>query len=729
MPPKAKVFNLYIDESGDFNEKEGKTQEFANQIGGILVAKEKLDEDRAESILKDSYKVARYHTFPENSPVHGLNLKPGQQYDRLIDSLVSQIEQHKWQPVRIVNLTSVNYGNKTENYVNMLAELILSIFQQESKKAAGRITINIYCASVLIRYKRKNKQVKTIIKPHQYLQAIKNYLAFAAVRLGLAEESSLWRIGAVDILEAKDSRRLQLCDLLNNASHNNYRKSGDETANKLKEAFGIYDRSLVTDPLTEKCRLLDEKGLWGLIIREIAEDYLKQLEDCEQSSDIREFLDDTIAQLANTAATDRDSHLNILLDWLKQIVNQQRSIDLGDRLVQWLKEKVYFPLSDRLEPQDNSISWFAYGLHFWSLTIANHKGELLKAREETSHLIELRPNISGQWEKVPLLMEGLIAEAVHHTDCWEYYEATKCMHSVVKYYQDLSSLFDAALPSIFPKRVRSELQAKALGTWLQSEIHTSSFLPHRVSLARSISDVSMRVFPGRQDRQRQYQYRAQLETLAGNYQTARKYLARSINIADATHDAIAKAIKTLDTIPQGFALLHWLRLGVTAYLSNCELEWSEFLNAWNQSKLIYNNWCQGKQSTHYPTHGILRRVALINEIQNRPDAAVGRLRKLNSGDTDNIVLEAIQVATYAEVAAINWVKQNEKAKKLLDDEKKNSPGILQLTQELSAKSEGTFPRFHCLTQLWTDYLQPALDGGSEAQVKENLIKIGTTVNY
>ncbi len=719
-----KVFDLYIDESGDFNENEKgqEAQEFPNQLAGILVPRGKLTEKNAEAILRNCYSSAGFSVFPEKNPVHGLKIKEGARYDRLIDSLIVQIQEQKWQPIRLVNQTRIDYGDIVSNYVNIFAELALRIFQQQSKEGTVKITLNFHCAIVSV-------MGKNIIREGEYLRALRNYMAFAAVRLGLAAQSSYWQIGSVSIISANKNRRLQICDLLSNASHNNYKKCGEQTSIKLKAAFGLYDYSLVLHPLTEKCELLIEEGSWGIAIQANAEHLIRDSGDSEDKLDAIKYLDIAIDKLANSIATDRDSHLTILINWVEQIVNQQRSLGLGYKLVQWLLEKVARPLADQLESEDISLSWFSYALHFWALTICNHQGNINKAREEATKLTELRPKLANEWEKVPLLMEGLVAEAVHHTDCWEYYEAVKCMHTVVKYYSHTSKSFADALSTVFPRRVRSQLGAKALGTWLQAEIHASSFLPHRLAQAQKISDACIYEFSDLGDRQRQYQYRAKLETVAGDYQTARKYLAKSLNLSDISHHAIAETIKTLDTVPKGFALLHWLRLGTTAYLSDNISEWSEFESAWDKSGLFKSNWCQGRHSTHYPTHGILRRVALIRVIQNKPNPAMRRLQDLNPISTDNLVLAAIQVATYAEVAALNWQKYPDAARKLIDSCDNDFVGIVQLIQTLSAKSQNIFPQFYGLTELWSEYIEPALNGDSEDKVKGNLLKIGTTVNY
>lgn len=721
----GKTFDLYIDESGNFSENEltRQHQNFANQLAGILVPANEFSEVKAEQILRKSYQDANYHNFPTNA-VHGCQLAPGYRYDCLINSLVAQIQHKKWQPVRLVNQERVNYGDPVSNYVNMLAELALRIFQQESSEGAERVTINFYCAYVSINGRRT-------ISEDEYRRSLKNYQAFAAVRLGLAAKSSHWKIGRLKLLNANQSRRLQICDLLSNASHNQYQKCGEQTALILKEAFCVYDQTLVRHPLLEKLNLLIDEGFFGLAIRIIAEQAVKEPNNIDTQQKMFQGLDTLIDTLANLSATERDSHLNIVTAWLEQIIRQQRSLDLGYEIILWLRENFEQPLIARLGNRKNSLSWFTYALHCWILTICNHQGNLEQARQEIHAMQKLIPDLAENWELVPLLMRGFVLTAVHHTDCWEYYEVAKSMISVYKYYRDLSSLFIDALPEIFPQKIRSHLEAKALGTWLQSEIHASAFLPHRVSSARNISDACIYKFANIGDKQRQYQYRTQLETIAQEFGEARKYLAMSLGLSECSHQAIAQKITTLTKISQGFALLHWLRLGTTAFLSDDSSEWSEFSSALEQSRLLYTDWCHGKQSVEYPTLGILRRVALINIIWSRPDAALGRLRNLNPVGNKNIVFGAIQIATYAEVAALQWQKNLKKAKLLLDCPEPKKLGIRQLIEIISEKSKHNFPRFWQLNQLWYSSIDKIINEAitNEQEVRIKLIEIGTSVNY
>lgn len=717
-------FDLYLDESGTFLESKSahKNQKFANQLVGILAPKGQITETKAENILRSCYQEAGYSELGKT--VHGQNLSIGTGYDRLIGTLVEKTTAMGWQPVCLVNKERVAYGDRLDNYVNMVAELALRIFRQKSQAQPSKIILNIYYAIV---YLGDDEGEPQFIEVEDYRRALQNYLAFTAVRQGFAAKSSLWKLGNCQQLSANNHRRLQICDLFSNSSHSDYKKCGAETKIVLENAFGDYYYTMIVHLVLEQCDLLIQNGSLGLAIKVLAE----RLNQPDRGGDTLaaglERLDSILDKLAQQTASDRNIQLSIITNWLEQLIDRQRSLELGYQLAQWFYSQIHQPLVTRLE-DSITLDWFEYALNFWILTACNHQGNLIESRQAANRLVKLIPSMAKNWEQITLLMSGFVADAVHRTDCWEYDTVTVQMKLVADYFAEVSSLFSVALPEVFPDRVRSQLRGKALGTWLQSEIYASSFSATRLSKARELSELCLEEFTTPGDKAIQYQYRCQLETLAREFSTAREYLAKSLNLSTSSHSAIAHLITDLAEFAQGFALLHWLRLGTIAYLSGDNQEWTEFATALKQSKLLNNAWCTGQQSTNYPTHGILRRVALIELIQGeRNVAAIGRLRNLAPMQQDRFVLVIIQCAAYAETAAFLWENNNSLARKTLNCSDRDRPGLQQLLETLADKSHDLFPQVYQLTQSWLTVVQEVLVDGSS--VKEKLLKLGQQINY
>ena len=323
-------------------------------------------------------------------------------------------------------------------------------------------------------------------------------------------------------------------------------------------------------------------------------------------------------------------------------------------------------------------------------------------------------------------MSGLIADAVHRTDCWEYDTVAIQMKLIADYFAEASRVFATALPEVFPQSIRAQLKGKALGTWLQSELYASSLEPNRLHKARGLSALCIEEFTLPEDKAIQYQYRCQLETIAGDFATAREYLAKSLDLQASSHDAIASQISNLGGFSLGFALLHWLRLGTMAYLSADDAEWTQFITALEQSQLLNSRWCRGKRSKNYPTHGILRRVALIQLIQEQPKlTALNRLQALKPFERDSFVLAIIQCAAHAEAAAFLWDSTDSSGKS-------DRLGLQQLMYllellRLLEKRSADFPQVHRLIQTWLAVVQGILADGEN--VRNKLIELGKQISY
>ena len=174
-------------------------------------------------------------------------------------------------------------------------------------------------------------------------------------------------------------------------------------------------------------------------------------------------------------------------------------------------------------------------------------------------------------------MQAIVAKAVHQNDCFEHVVAHNSLEKVVKYYQDLGGFFGDAYPELFLSAIRSDQCAKALGTKLQSEMFLLLSGLGRIQDARDTSDAAIAEFASLADRNRQYQYRSEVEAIAANWEVARQYLAMSFELPSHTHQTVAAHIRTINhPVARGFALLHWTRIGGMAAVASAGQELADF---------------------------------------------------------------------------------------------------------------------------------------------------------
>jgi hypothetical protein len=320
-------------------------------------------------------------------------------------------------------------------------------------------------------------------------------------------------------------------------------------------------------------------------------------------------------------------------------------------------------------------------------------------------------------------MDGLIAQAVHYTDCFEFDKASKRMKFVADSLKMQSNRFHELMPQDFPEKLRFDLRARALGTLVQSEIFAGATDSTRLTSARRASEEAIAEFTSFSDRARQYQYRCHLETVARDYATARKYLIWSLERTESeptkySHEKIADLVTDLSIDPEWkseFTLLHWLRIGAYACLdahavgdravpvgANTEGEQidgdeiartvlderDEFLAAIDRCGALKRDACEGRL-TEYPAHSILRFVAVINTARGNWDESIRALQCLHALDPigkEQLVLAMILLAAQAEVASVTSRRDPRLAELLLRGNDPSLPSLSMITQQLKANS-------------------------------------------
>jgi hypothetical protein len=471
----------------------------------------------------------------------------------------------------------------------------------------------------------------------------------------------------------------------------------------------------------------------------------------------------------------RDPQLGLLVGWLDQLIGQQRLLDKGYEIAHWLLNHVEAPLRAQLilHKDEATLDWFAYSLRRWALTACNHKGVLLEGRSEMECLQSLQLSVATQWERVPLVMEGLIAQAVHHTDCFEFDEACDLMRFVTESLKLQQNLFHDGMPSYFPRQLKFDLRSRALGTLVQSEMFAGATDRARLQSARSASDEAIKEFTSFSERARQYQYRCHLETVGGDFATARKYLIRSLEGTDAepiddSHDRIAELVteKSFDAgWKSEFAILHWLRIGAYAcldahYLGSAVktgagsereqstdrlfppaeinqpagasdppaslIERESFLLALDASDQLNSSACQGRPAD-YPAHSILRFVAVINAACGNWDNSLLALKRLHALDPigkGQMVLAMVLIAAQVEVAGLLWERNETLARDLMGSEDPTRPGLYQLTQQFISHEASSLITSSQRLETSIKGISGITEGNRRADIAKDLLRIG-----
>ena len=669
------------------------------------------------------------------------------QLTRFVRQLVAEFQNRpKWEPVRLVNQEGVSYGDQVASYTNMFAELILRILRQKSiDEPDANISIQAFGTTFM-----RGGYHST--KPQEYLNRVFEYLKFLAVRRGLAVTSGKWTLEKLALNFGRDRAELVICDILSNASHDDfvrldYRepRRRTDTSTLLITAFGDHNWTLAVRELFERVSVLVEEYSFGMAIIAIAERLCDEVStgdyDASFLGKAREAIDSIVGHLATMGARGRDPQLSSVLNWLDQIIGHQRLLDRGYRLARWLLTNVTQPLREQLndEKERETVDWFEYGVHRWALTAANHQGKLFDAQIEVEAMRAIAQRLAHQWERAPILFDGLIAQAVHLSDEFEFARVSKDMRLVADSLATQSALFSTYLSDEFPDPIKFDVQAKAIGTLVQNEILKGFTDADHLDKTRSLSDTAINEFVEPRDKARQFQYRCHLETIAGDFAAARRYLIWSIRKAqteesDFSHAAIWRLLAASNDDPRwqrDFTASHWLRLGAKTCLKD-DLESEDFIEAIDSSGLL--EFYGGSSAlVDYPAHNIFRSIAVIHASSRRADSALSALNRLHELDPigkAQFSLAMVLLAAQAEVAGLLMQSDPAKARSLLHDMSGPPVGLMHLFTRMRAASADKLPRIAELLNSWEAEVDALVirDVATE-NAKQILLGIGSDVRY
>ncbi len=676
-----KAFDLYLDESGTFTEgSRERAPAFPSQVAGLLAPAGTFVAKAAEELLRETYDAIGE---PLPNLVHAKDCGRGERFDALVGALCAALGRRpSLRAVRLENREGLGFGTIEATYTRMIAELCVRLLEGLAREYRGEVGLTLIGAVYMV-------EGEVQLSEPAYLRRLQEHVAYAAVRRGLAAESARLHLLGVRTGSGRTWRELQCCDLLSNASHARYQKLGALARATLKATFGPFDWTLTLRDLDRRVDEHMDQGAVGLALVELAEQLVGDSLSKEARRSAEAHLPSVLDALVSMSAPARAPQLAVVDAWLEQLGEHRRDPERGHAAACWLLREVDAGLRARLGERAASVDPFTLGLWRHALTAANHRGALVDARDASASFDALLPQVAGRWELGPVITEGLIAQAVHLTDCLEYDAASARAGSVAGYFGDLSSLLADALPEVFPTTVRSDQRGRALGTQLQAEMYAALRHPERFERARELNEAALAELASEADHDRQHQYRAQLETYAGRLEDARAFLARSLH-TEPTHGDIASAIAALPEIPQGFALLHWLRLGATALASKSGVEGAGFIEAWRSTKLHTSPWCAGDHRS-YPSHGVRRYLALVHVRLGDHAAAqsvLGSLWQLHAGPASHPLMALIVAATQLEGAALAWADDRGAAERLLAKQDRKKPGAKPRLEAVAPRVAG-----------------------------------------
>jgi hypothetical protein len=708
------VFDIYIDESGLFTEtstspddkkvEQGRGKKFPSQLAGIIVKENRLSREVAEQLLRSSCKKLNIVFGDE---FHSCEIKRNSSgsFDLLVQSICQVLADTSIQPFRMVNRERVSFGDRKTNYVNIVGELLVRVCLEAHRAGNNSLTLNVFQAGV------KKHEFETGDKPYwereDFVPTLKAYFQRACISAGWATESVKWKLGSFKFLSGRRDSQMWLCDLISNASHDDYRTINNTSAVALKDLLGEYDFSLSFNTTLHQVRELCDRSAYASALIQLLEGILSQWVGSDAKTAFAREFDLVAKKMFNLPSLARTPQIQTVIGWLLQIADDRDRLDEAKTVCEWIEKRLGLGCEEKILADDSTIiPWFFLGLKTAWLTACNHSGDLSIAKEQSGAIDKLIPKIAGRWEYASDLMRSMVVQSVHLSDCFEHRKVCNKMDLVTQYYEVLGGMFREAYEDIFPTSVSSKVCGEALGTKLQSEIFLllSGELP--LDIVRETNNRAIAHFAGEDDRQRQYQIRSEIESIAGEWRLARDYLARGIGSSGWDHDSLANFIASLPAEKRRFPLLHWTRIGGLAAVAQDNSELQAFGNAWRGSNLEV--FIQQEMHT-YPVHGILRRVACFYAAVGNDSKVIEILRLLHTIVENNksVLFRLIELAAVLQSAGISGRRDPALMSRILNGNK-YVPAAGELLQELIEKTALSQPNITQLATEWREAIKSNL---------------------
>ncbi len=566
---KQNVF--YLDESGGFRGNRKKQ----DLVGGFFSTREVTDET-----IRSFFEKLGYSDF------HGMEIDDNAEYSRVLDRVIGFCNEKKIEPVLFISTRGFYIIDDSTTYLNVITDGMVKWLIKNLPYVKTCTTINMVIERRINTDNREyEKRLRERLAKETYLnQSLRDIPSFN-LEFGNKNTPSLWLSDAI--------------------VHGYYRRK--DLNNDTREAFEkwIHPNSLYVyrenpgDRIREYFN--DENVLQGLV--RLTDNY---------SNDPGEYgnlADEITGRVAQYPAGSVSAVMEQLIAFFMDRINTGRDLDTVEYVDTWIR--TLLPLLQEktgkagvADPAD--LDWCYLRFYEVLVNAYNHAGAVKKAEqafaevdEKVKHL-ELDLSTYQSWARLQVL------RGVHLTNMYCYDETISLMKELDDHVGQALSFLDESSKNI---TVKPSIAGEIKGTMLQAMMYRSAETKKDRDEVRALSDELLDMFPLQQDRNRQLQYRSQLEAYANDIDKARTYLALALGME--YRDDAELCGKVLER-GSSFELLHFLRVWYMEIAANrmTGKEYYETLNALRQKHS--QNYEKIIQADTYPVHTILRYLMVIH---------------------------------------------------------------------------------------------------------------------
>ena len=516
-----KKYLLCLDESGTFQEQEIKNLTNSSRkciVGGILIEDySRKWNDNIAAIFEKWY--AEFPIDTQRKLFHATEMKRTANSESYTEIIFDDMHDAGIKFAIFEDDINAFISDSNTTYLNVLSEGIALLLHKLTLIEGKSVELG-----VIVGRRTSTARNKDIFRNGKIPDYLYEYKINERVDIEKAKsDSPLLKKSSVIIkmkYDKEDDRMIladHVCHFWFTRNSKNYKKksaNGNQTIREKLERY--YDDELIfsfltSDQDTSISRMLNN----GTYADALFEYCLGNL-----SAKNRNLVVRSIAKLPNLAI---QSHLENLSNYIKSIIEVERNLELGDRLLENAKK-----LIEAIKKKGYRIQKFEIDVDLFILAILNHKAKTI---EMASVFDEVRPLIDEYTQDTSDINYYLMIQnryAVYLQDIFEYEKSISVCEEALEVVREMHEV----LSGISHKRrgrkgdFRSVQMGKLLGTEVQAYASLVEKDQTLYPKAEKISDLAIKQFDMPMDIQRQYQYRAVLDAAAGNYKSSLKWLEK-----------------------------------------------------------------------------------------------------------------------------------------------------------------------------------------------------------
>lgn len=507
-----KFFKLWLDESGDFKNDRAKVKKGLNPslIGGFLTEADVFGKGEVERIFPKEEDTDR-------QDFHATEAKPAEVFEKFsqIEKKADEIRKKEkfGRYVSFTNTECIMVIDDSITYQNIMAEGIMKVIC-DLKSSFGDIKLDVLIAS------RKNNRIygdgQKVVTLQEYEQKLKEKIIMAGIHHEIKESEWTLEIASARDLKGlgiKADKRLMVADIICNCFLTKTTKFQGERSQFIESIYEDKEKTwnypVLLASIENQFKELMSANRLGEAVAVLCQcDHPRVIEACMKTVQER---------IQNMQYKDIEMQYSFLKALFEHDLNYQGAYAQCEKILKNLLS--YFVPALHGEEIANRLT---FDLNFYLLTVYTHMGNVTAARQAEEACDEAFSKLPVNWDWINLKMKYENRKIINRINLFDYTGAKAMNEGLVKECKDMKALL-----TLYKEDIKYDELGKALGTQVQIETSLFRLLGkdyNNYKAAAAHSDEAVHEFISHSDICRQYLYRVQLETEAGQYDRAYKYL-------------------------------------------------------------------------------------------------------------------------------------------------------------------------------------------------------------